>query len=58
MNVKGRPKKTDAKDCFVKVRLTEAEDQKLAMICFETEKSRSEVVREALDRYFKIIKYE
>lgn len=57
MNIRGRRKKEVIRDRQVKVRLTKDEDIELDMVCFETDKSRAEVVRDALKLYFRAHKY-
>lgn len=50
--MRGRPKKEDGRDRQYRVRLTEAEEQKLNYVCETTGLSRSDIMRHALEDYF------
>ena len=56
-NKRGRPKKIDAKKEMVSLRLTENEANKMNMVCVSTGKNASEVMRAALDLYYKTYEY-
>lgn len=54
---RGRPRKDVTRKDVYAVRLNESEAYKLEMICFDEEKNRGDVIREALDLYFKTRNY-
>lgn len=57
MSRRGRPCLVDPKRYSVKVRLSWRDMMKLDSICGDTGESRSDVLRQALDVYYKLNKY-
>lgn len=58
MNVRGRPKKKEpCKDKDFHIRMSQEELDMVDEICFEKEKTRAAVVREALKMYYKTYLY-
>lgn len=54
---RGRPKKDKALKDIYAVRLSPDEAYKLEMICFDEERTKGDVIREALDLLFTARKY-
>ena len=54
---RGRPKKENTREDIYAVRLNKNEAYKLEMICFDEEKNKGDVIREALDLLFKTRNY-
>ena len=54
---RGRPKKEATKNDIYSVRLNSDEAYKLEMICFDEEKNKADVIREALDLLFRTRNY-
>ena len=48
----GRPKKENTKDLYLKIRITDSEDEFLTNLCKATKKTRTDICREALGQYF------
>lgn len=55
---RGRPKKDGSRQNIYAVRLNEKETYKLEMICFDEDKNKGDVIREALDLLFQTRKYQ
>ena len=54
---RGRPRKDDSKRDIYAVRLDRDDSYKLDMICFEEDKSKGDIIREALNLLFESRKY-
>lgn len=54
---RGRPKKDKIRNDIYAVRLNKDEAYKLEMICFDEERNKGDVIREALELLFKTRNY-
>ena len=54
---RGRPKKDRTRNDIYSVRLDKDEAYKLEMICFDEERNKGDIIREALDLLFKTRNY-
>ena len=57
MKRRGRPVNDSRRDVDFHVRISRDELEKIERICFETEKTKTEVFKKALDMYYKVYLY-